>query len=368
MAEEQDELLYQIALTRIPGIGGVYARQLVNIFGSASAVLKAPKKDLLGIEGIGEIRMKALLKPDYKAAEKEITFIEENDIKPLFFKDKGYPSRLHHCYDSPILLYYKGSANLNHDKIVGIVGTRTPTDYGRQECQKIVEGFAGENILIVSGLAFGIDSIAHKSALKNDLETVGVLAHGLDKIYPAENRELSKKMTQKGGLLTEFSSETIPDRMNFPSRNRIVAGMCDCIIVIESARKGGSLITAGLANDYNRDVFALPGRSTDPKSDGCNLLIKSNKAALISGAEDVLRNMGWEKTSKKRTGRQRLIFPDLNPEEKIIVDLLQNEGPQNIDDLHLKTKLNGGAIAQALLMLEMQGLINSLPGKIYELN
>ncbi|HRP44595.1 MAG TPA: DNA-processing protein DprA [Ginsengibacter sp.] len=368
MPEEKDELVYQIALTRIAGIGDVYARQLVNHFGTASAVLNARKRDLLCIEGMGEARVEALKKPDFKTAEKEIAFIQSSGIRPLFFTDKDYPSRLLHCYDSPVLIYYKGNANLNHERVVGVVGTRSPTDYGRHECEQLIDGLSSENIIIVSGLAFGVDTIAHRAALKNNLSTVGVLAHGLDKIYPAENRELSKKMIETGGLLTEFRSGTIPDRMNFPSRNRIVAGMCDCIVVIESGKKGGSLITAGLANDYNRDVFAFPGRTSDLRSEGCNLLIKNNKAALITGAEDLLRNMGWQKEKKKKTGRQRLLFPELQPDEQAIVTLLQNEGPQHIDDLHLKTRLNGSTIAQALLMLEMQGLINSLPGKIYELN
>lgn len=368
MEATTDELLYQIGLTLVPGIGDVYARQLVNHFGSASGVFRASKRDLLCIEGMGEVRVAAVKKFDLKLAEQELQFVEKNGIRPLFFTDKDYPSRLHHCYDSPALLYFRGSGTLNEQRVVAIVGTRQPTEYGKHLCEKLVEGLAAENITIVSGLAFGVDTVAHKAALQNGLKTIGVLAHGLDMIYPAENKSLAAQMTENGGVLTQFREKVIPDKMNFPSRNRIVAGMSDCVVVIESGKKGGSLITAELAAGYNRDVFAFPGRVSDIRSEGCNYLIKTNRAALITVADDLLRNMGWVKSKKKSAERQRMIFPDLAPDEQLIVNLLKQEGPQHIDHLHFKIQLSGSEMARALLTLEMQGIVNSLPGKVYELN
>jgi DNA processing protein len=281
--------------------------------------------------------------------------------------DKEYPQRLLNCYDSSSLLYYKGNADLNASKIIAIVGTRNHNEYGKNTCEKFVEELKNEDVLIVSGLAFGIDSIAHKTSVKNNLKTVGVLAHGLDRVYPSQNASLAKQMIQDGGLLTEFKSNTIPDRQNFPTRNRIVAGISDCVVVIETGIKGGSLITAELANGYNKDVFAFPGRITDSKSEGCNYLIKNNKAALITCADDLLENMGWKENKKPSAKKQRELFIELTGDEKIIIDILQTQQQVHIDELHFKSKLNSSAVAQALLMLEMQGIITSLPGKIYKI-
>src|SRR6218665_3132118 len=262
----KEDLLYRIALTRIPHIGDVHAKALVQIFGTARDVLQAPKKQLESIEGIGSVRAASIKKfTDFISCEKEIAFIEKHKIETLFITDENYPRRLLNCYDSPTLLYYRGTANLNTDKIISIVGTRTHSDYGKAICEKLVEELNDKNILIVSGLAFGIDTLAHKASLKNELQTVGVLAHGLDKIYPSQNKSLAAQMTTFGGLLTDFAKDTNPDKQNFPRRNRIVAGLCDALVVIESNLKGGSLITAELANSYNKDVFAFPGRSIDAK-------------------------------------------------------------------------------------------------------
>jgi DNA processing protein len=232
----------------------------------------------------------------------------------------------------------------------------------------LIEELVNENILIVSGLAFGIDSIAHKSSLKNEIKTVGVLAHGLDRVYPYQNRALAKQMISCGGLLTEFKSNTIPDKQNFPGRNRIVAGISDAIIVVESGLKGGSLITAELGNGYNKDVFAFPGRVSDSRSEGCNYLIKNNKAALITSADDILYNMGWKEIKKPVIKKQRELFIELTADEKIVVDILQAEENIHIDELYFKSKLNSSAVAQALLMLEMRGAVSSLPGKIYKIS
>lgn len=364
-----NELLYQIALTLVPHIGDVHAKALVQHFGSAEAIFKASKKELNSLEGIGEVRASALKKfNDFQTAEKEIAFIEKYAIKPLFLNDKNYPQRLLNCYDSPPMLYYKGNADLNAAKIIAIVGTRSNDDYGKTICEKLIEDIAQEGITVISGLAFGIDSIAHKTCIKQKVKTIGVLAHGLDRIYPSQNTSLAKQMTQDGGLLTEFKSKTNPDRQNFPARNRIVAGISDCVIVIETGIKGGSLITAELGNGYNKDVFAFPGRITDTKSEGCNYLIKTNKAGLITSAADLLLNMGWVQQPKVSPKRQRELFIELTSDEKIVVEVLKENDSVHIDELYFKSKLSSSAIAQALLLLEMQGIVDSLPGKIYKLN
>ena len=363
------DLLHQIALTLVPNIGDVHAKALVNFYGSAEAVFKAQKRDLENLEGIGTVRANSIKSfNDFSAAEAEIAFITQYKISPLFITDKNYPQRLLNCYDGPLMLYYRGSADLNTTKIISIVGTRVHTDYGKSVCEKIVEDLREEGILIVSGLAYGIDTIAHKAALKNNLSTVGVLAHGLDKIYPPQNKLMAKQMVDNGGLLTEFMSYTNPDKQNFPKRNRIVAGMCDGLIVIESSKKGGSLITAELANGYNKDVFAIPGKVTDSKSEGCNYLLKNNKAALITGANDLLEMLNWKPHAKPLQKKQRELFIEFTPDERIVVDILQQHDGVQIDQLYFKSGLSSSALAAALLMLEMQGIVVSLPGKVYKIS
>ncbi len=363
-----NELLYQVALTMVPHIGDVHAKVLVNLYGNATAVFKARKKELEKIEGIGVIRAKSIKEfTDFSRAEEEIAFIEKFKITPLFITGNGYPKRLLNCYDSPAMLYYRGNADLNASRIISIVGTRNHGEYGRWATEKIIEDLQAENILVVSGLAFGIDTIAHKAALKHNLKTVGVLAHGLDRIYPSQNKNLAKQMTAQGGLLTDFISNTNPDKQNFPKRNRIVAGICDALIVIESGKKGGSLITAELGNGYNKDVFAIPGRTTDTKSEGCNYLIKNNKAALINSAADLLQDMGWDEQKKIVPRKQRELFIELSADEKIIAGILQQQESIQIDELYLKSGLSSSTAAAALLMLEMQGIVLSLPGKVYKL-
>jgi DNA processing protein len=363
-----NDLLYQIALTLVPNIGDVHAKTLISIYGTAEAVFKAKKKELEHIEGIGTVRAKSIKDLfDFSIAEEEIRFIEKYKITPLFITDDDYPKRLLNCFDSPALLYFRGNADLNSSKIISIVGTRNNSGYGKTVCEKFIEELTAENILIVSGLAFGIDTIAHKAALKNNLETVAVLAHGLDRIYPEQNKSLAKQITGHGGLLTDFISNTNPDKQNFPKRNRIVAGMCDAVVVIESSKKGGSLITAELGNGYNKDVFAIPGRTNDSKSEGCNYLIKTNKAALINSADDLLEFMNWKPTAKPSPKKQKELFIELSPDEKIVVGILQEKDGMHIDELYFKSGLSSSAIAAALLMMEMQGVVISLPGKIYKL-
>lgn len=363
-----DDLLYQLALTRVPNIGDVHAKVLATFYGNAHAVFKASRKELERIEGIGSIRAASIKKyNDFKTCEDEITFISRYNITPLFITDDNYPKRLLNCYDSPALLFYRGTADLNTSKIISVVGTRNNTSYGKQVCEDLLHALSDLKILVVSGLAFGVDTIAHRSALKNNLSTIAVLAHGLDMIYPSQNKSLARQMTGQGGLLTDFCSNTNPDRQNFPRRNRIVAGLCDALIVIESARSGGSIITAELANSYNKDVFAFPGKTTDTKSVGCNFLIRNNKASLITCADDLLDIMNWREKQKPVIKKQRELFVELSEEEKIITALFARKEILGIDELYLESNLSSSTVASALLMLEMEGIITALPGKMYRL-
>lgn len=362
------ELLYQLALTQVPHIGDVQAKLLVQHFGAASAIFKAKKSTLESIEGMGAIRAASIRSfRDFSAAEKEIRFLEQFKISPLFLTDPDYPQRLLHCTDAPALLFYKGSANLNASKILAVVGTRSNTDYGKRSTEKIIEDLAAHDVLIVSGLAFGIDAIAHRAALKHNLPTVGVVGHGLDKIYPYEHSALAREMVQNGGLLTEFWSGTKPDKHNFPLRNRLVAGMCDATVVIETDIRGGSMITAQLADSYNRDVFALPGRTTDPHSRGCNHLIQINRALLLSDAAHLLQALGWETIKQKEKPAQRVLFIEMTPEEQALVDLLQEKEALHIDEINLRTGLSSSTTAAAILNLELNNVVQSLPGKMYKL-
>lgn len=366
----KQELLYQLALTLIPQIGPVQAKILLQHC-NAEEIFHARRSFLEKIEGIGTVRAASIETfKDFSRAEQELTFIEKYNIQPLFISDPAYPKRLLNCYDSPVLLFYKGNADLNHSKIVSIVGTRNNTDYGKQATEKLMKDLAGHSVLVLSGLAFGIDAIAHKAALKNGLPTVAVLAHGLDQVYPPEHLGLARDMIkQNGGLLTEFRSGSKPDKHNFPSRNRIVAGMSDAVIVVETGIKGGSLITAELGNGYNRDVFAFPGRIMDAKSTGCNELIRSNKAMLISDAKELIELMQWEDSpaSTKAKKKQRELFIELSAEEKTIVSILQEKESVHIDEINLKSGLSSSAVAGAMLNLELEGIVSSKPGKLYSL-
>ncbi|HEY9257891.1 DNA-processing protein DprA [Chitinophaga sp.] len=363
------ELMYQIALTRIPLIGDVIIKKLLEHFGSAGNIFKAKKYELEKIETVGTIRAAALCNfHDFAPITEEIDFLEKFRIQPLFCTDPGYPQRLLHCYDSPAMLYYKGNATLNPSRIVNIVGTRHPSAYGRAVCETLVKELAAAGITIVSGLAYGIDIIAHKTALKEQTPTIGVLAHGLDRIYPPAHKQVAVEMLEQGGLLTDFMSRTLPDKQNFPKRNRIVAGICDATIVIESGLRGGSLITADLANGYNRDVMCIPGRLHDPQSAGCNHLIKNNKAALLTGAADVLELMGWQETPPAAPDVvQPGLFPELTPDEQLIMSLFREKSRRHLEELYLQTHLSGSQVASAVFNLEMQSMLRSLPGQLYEL-
>ncbi|PHN07172.1 DNA-processing protein DprA [Flavilitoribacter nigricans] len=361
------DLLYKIGLTQIPNVGPVLARQLVAYCGSPQAVFEARRKELLQIPGIGvQTAAGVLNKEALLAAERECRFVEQFDIRPLFYLDPAFPTRLKHLSDAPILLYYRGNADLNHPRTVAIVGTRQPSPQGIRSCEQLVEELRGYGVQIISGLAYGIDICAHRQCLEVGIPTIGVLGHGLGRIYPAQHRQIAEKMSMEGGLLTEFTSGTAPEREHFPMRNRIVAGLCDALVVVETARKGGSMITAYMANDYHRDVFAFPGRARDHNVQGCNLLIKSHRAALIEQAADIAYVMRWEEPDQSQP-KQTQLFVELTEEEKLIVNLLQEHEGIDIDHLTFASQLKGSTLAGLLLNLEFKGMIKTLPGKRYTL-
>lgn len=363
------DLLYQIALTLIPQVGPVCARQLIDYFGEARKVFQTSPDRLRHIEGLGEVRIQAIRSfRNMQLAEAELKFIEQNKITPLFIRHPDYPRRLLNCADAPILLYKKGDAALNNSRAVAIIGTRLNTSYGKQLTEQFVNDLAAENVLVVSGLAFGVDALAHRAAVRNSLQTVGVLAHGLNQLYPPQHKSLATEILETGGaLLTEFISHTQPDRHNFPARNRIVAGMVDAVIVVETGDRGGSLITAELANGYNRDVFAFPGRINDLKSAGCNELIRQNKAVLIRHASDLLEFMNWRPHSSTRRRLQQELFVELSEHEQKLVSLLQEKETLGIDELNWQSGISASSVAAAILSLELKNVIVSLPGKIYRL-
>ncbi|MBP7498077.1 MAG: DNA-processing protein DprA [Bacteroidales bacterium] len=362
-------LLYQIALTLIPNVGNKRAKDLIDYCGSAEAVFKEKNKNLLKIPSIGGNLSKSLKNPKelLERAEKEVKFIEKYKIKALFYMNDDYPIRLKEAEDCPPLLYYRGNANLDNVKVLSIVGTRTATDYGKTLCKEIIKDLHYLNPLIVSGLAYGIDISAHKAALDYKLETVAALGHGLDTIYPYLHKNIAIRMLEEnGGLLSAFPSETKPDKMNFPARNAIIAGLADCVLVVESKNKGGALITAGIANSYNRDVFAVPGKAGDVCSAGCNFLIKTNRAALVENAEDIIQAMNWDIKEKKP--KQAELFYELNEDELAIVEILKNNEEATIDFLARHINLSYTRLAELLLTMELNGIIRNLPGKIYKLN
>ena len=366
---QEEQLKYKIGVSLIDGVGDVVAKRLIAYCGSVEAVFNEKKRGLLKIPGIGRGIANAIISQDVlNRAEEEISFIKKKEIKALFYLDDDYPNRLKYCDDGPVMLYCKGRMDMNATKVVSIVGTRQAGNYGKRMCEKIVEGLVKHNILVVSGLAYGIDICAHKAALKNNLQTIGVVAHGHDRVYPYIHEPIAEKMQGNGGIVTEFLSKTKPDRENFPQRNRIIAGLSDALIVVESARRGGALITAEIANSYNRDVFAVPGKLTDRYSEGCNWLIKINKAALLESVKDIEYLMGWKKEKGRSKAAQKKMFVDLKPEEKVLIDLLDKSGSLGIDTISLKAGMSTSKVAAMLLTLEFSGMVKCLPGKVYQLN
>lgn len=362
-----DSLLHLIALTLVPQIGPVQAKLLLQHF-SPTEVFRAKRHQLQRIEGIGTERANAIKTfSDFGRAEKELQFLERRKIRAIPYNDPEYPQRLHHCYDPPILLYYAGTTNLNHPRMLAIIGTRQPTEQGREWANRIVHELHEQDITIVSGLAMGIDAMAHRSAIQHRIPTIGVLAHGLDRIYPHHHKRLATEMEALGGLLTEFPHQTDPDRYHFPARNRIVAGMSDATLVIESGEKGGSLITASLANQYNRDVFAVPGRIQDEKSRGCLQLIRQHQADIFISTQDMLQTLGWMNDASKKVISAPTLFPELEGNEIKIVAALKN-GALHQDQIGWTLNLSAAQLNSALLQLEMKGVIVSLPGKQFRLH
>ncbi|MDR3712922.1 MAG: DNA-processing protein DprA [Puia sp.] len=364
----ENDLIYRLALTGIPGIGHVHTKSLIDLFGEARAVFRAKATTLEKIDGIPTACAAAIAGfGDFSKQEKEIAFLEKHSIRPLFFTDHGYPRRLLDDPLSPPLLFYKGNADLNARRIVSIAGTRTHTDYGRDSTEQLIKGLAGLDILIVSGLAYGIDTLAHQAALKNTLPTMAVLGHGLHTIYPPQNNALARQIVRSGGLLTQFSREMGPDAFRFPMRNRLIAAMSDATVIVESAGDGGSLITAGEANRCGKDLFAFPGRSTDTKSAGCNELIRTGKAILLTHAKQLLNTMGWLEPAKNAKPVQQELFAPLSDHEKAILQILHAKQPMPFDEIRGGCQLGYSAVNAAILNLELQGLIISLPGKSYKL-
>lgn len=359
----EDEKKYQIGLPLIEGVGDIVGKKLLACFGSAKAVFFASKKQLIAIDGIGKVLVDSVLNTTaLLRAEQEVKWLEKENITHLFYADKNYPTRLKQCEDAPLNLYFKGNIDWEHDKFISIVGTRKATAFGKSFTEKLVEELVPYNPVIVSGLAYGIDIAAHKAALKYGLKTIAVFAHGLDKVYPSAHASIAKEIQHSGGLITEFLNGTNSARQNFPKRNRIVAGLSDATIVIESAAKGGSLITADIANSYNREVFAVPGNPNESQAKGCNYLIKTQQAILLENAQDIVKGLSWDVKEKII---QQSMFVELSKNEQIIIDFLSD------NELHIDAIVEGldwgfSKVASVLLQAEFKGVIVSLPGKIYK--
>ena len=362
-----DDLKYKIGIGLIPGVGDILAKKLISYCGGVEAVFCEKKQALMKVPNVGEVLANSILNHNIlKKAEKEIDFIFRNHIQYSFYLDDDYPVRLKNCPDSPVIFYYKGDVDFNHPKIVSIVGTRQATQYGRDLCNKLVDELCQRNHqpIIVSGLAYGIDICAHRATLRNGLPTIAVLAHGLAQLYPAAHAATAREITRQGALLTEFLSDAPIDRNNFVRRNRLIAGLADLTIVVESHSRGGALITADIANSYNRDVFAVPGRLTDESSSGCNWLIKTNKANLLQSVADIEYLMGWDNNQKAPV--QRELFPAVSPEEESILRILKENGELSIDELAVALQMSVSRTSTFLLNLELSGLVHSLPGKVYK--
>lgn len=361
------ERLSFVALHFTPGIGDFLVKQLISYCGSAEEVFKTSKAKLIKIPGVGEISAEAIKNGNpFKEAEQEIKQAEKQEVEIILYTDKKYPIRLKEIDDAPALLYCKGNQNLNTPKAVGIVGTRQATDYGKQIVEQICQDLVPHQALIISGLAYGIDIHAHKQALKHGLSTVGVMGSGMDIIYPAAHKDTAKKMINHGALLTENRFGTKPDAHNFPARNRIIAGMCDALIVVEAAEKGGALITADIANSYNKDVFAIPGNLSQPYSEGCNKLIKTNRASLYASIKDLEYIMNW--SAENTTVQTTLDLVSFDPDEQTIIRILkERNAPVMIDELSFKSLLPPSLLASLLLTLEFKNAVKSLPGKMFAL-
>jgi DNA processing protein len=371
-----DDLYHELALTLLPGIGPQLTRQLMSYGSSARNVLLLPPGKLRRIPGVGDATIKILTGPErgkaLAQAEASLRKAEKEGVEILFYTSKRFPSRLKLIPDAPVLLYYQGTADLNAPKTLALVGTRQATEYGREQTERLIKGVLPHQPLIISGLAYGIDIMAHRAALQEGLATVGVMATGLDIIYPAAHRKTAEKMREQGGLLTEFPFGTSPDRYNFPQRNRIIAGLADGTVVVEAAAKGGALITAELALSYDRDVLAVPGNLGSPASEGCNALIKSNKAALYAEPKDLEQLLNWDAAlyqSGKFQAPPAYSADDFSVEEFALITVLATAAgrEEQMDNLAWKAQQPIHAVASLLLALEFRGVVRALPGKRFGL-
>jgi DNA processing protein len=360
------DLFHLMALQRVEGVGDIMAKKLLTHCGTAEAVFNSKTSQLAAIDGVGAMLLKSLKdKTVFEKANRELEFIQLNGIKVTSFQDEDYPDRLKHCFDGPVLLFSSGNINLKNRKIISIVGTRQITSYGTEFCRKVIEDIAPLDPIIVSGFAYGVDIVAHQLAMDNNLQTIGVVAHGLNQIYPKTHKKYVAKVEENGGFMTEFWSTSNPDKENFVRRNRIVAGMSEATIVIESADRGGSLITANMANDYNRDVFAVPGRVTDKYSQGCNNLIKTQKANVLTSAADLVYILNWD-VEKKSQAVQKQLFVTLDEDEQKVYDYLLKTGKELMDIIALRCDFPIYRISGLLLNMELKGVIRPLPGKLFE--
>ena len=360
------DLFYLLALQQVEGVGDIIAKKLINHCGSAQAVFETKNSKLSAIDGVGSSLLHNLKnKSIFEKAEQELQFINLNQVNLAYFQDENYPDRLKHCIDGPVLLFTSGNINLKNKKIISIVGTRQVTSYGMEFCRKLIEDLAPLDPIIVSGFAYGVDIFAHQLALEHDLQTIGVVAHGLNQIYPKTHKKYVAKVEENGGFMTEFWSSTNPEKENFVRRNRIVAGISEATIVIESADRGGSLITANIANDYNRDVFAVPGRTTDKYSQGCNNLIKTQKANVLTSAADLVYILNWDIENKAKPVQKQL-FVSLEEDEQKVYDYLLKNGKELMDIIALRCDFPIYKISGMLLNMELKGVIRPLPGKLFE--
>lgn len=360
-------LKHKIALGLIPRIGDINARKLVSHFGSVEAIFHEPYRNLVKIPGIGGGLAKYISDRSYlDTAEKEVEYVTKNNIRTYFYLDNDYPFRLRQCDDSPVVFFFNGNCDLNAAKMLSVIGTRNATSRGKELCEKIIGGLAAghPDLVIISGLAYGIDITSHKVALSHNLKTIGVLGHGFKTTYPAVHAAIARTMVNQGGLLTDFLSDALPERNNFIKRNRIIAGLSDATMVVESGIKGGALITADIASSYNRDVFAVPGRPDDQWSAGCNSLIKENKAALTESSDDIEYFLNW-KPEKSKMPVQRTLFSDLDDTEKIICELLMKEGEMTIDNICRSINMPVYKLSSLLLRMEFNGVLKCLPGNLY---
>lgn len=362
----ENELTYYIALQKTPFIGDTMAKKLIEKLGSAEAIFSEKKSNLQKIEGLGSVKLKHLGDSSIlDEAKREVDYIQEQQIEAVSYKDIHYPKLLKHCIDGPILFFQRGNIDLVNRKIISIVGTRKITSHGVAFCEELIEKLSLFDPVIVSGFAYGTDIVAHKTAFKNKLQTIACLAHGLNQLYPKSHHIYTKEVEKNGGFITDFSSSNSFDRTNFLRRNRIIAGMSEATIVIESAEKGGSLVTADIAHSYDREVFAVPGRTTDKLSLGCNNLIKSQKARMLTSAEDLIYMLNWDIETKQP--KQISLFVELTEEQKKITDKLAELGKCELDNLSLACGIPTFKLASMLLELELSGVVRPLPGKQFEL-